>query len=78
VDSPAWIAKLDKYGKGYADLVRDTILHDIEKGANPTVVARHMRQIIENMPVHASETLMRTLQLTDVQRHKPCDGANKR
>jgi len=64
VDTPAWIAKLDKYGKGYADLARDTILHDIEKGANPTVVARHMRQIIENMPVHASETLMRTLQLT--------------
>ena len=64
VDSPVWIERMEKWGSGYADLARKVIIADIEKGAGPIAVASHLRQIAENMPVHASETLTRTLQLT--------------
>lgn len=64
VDSPAWRNRMEKWGDGYADLARDILLQDIQNGAGPIASARHLRQIAENMPVHASETLTRTLQLT--------------
>lgn len=64
VDSPAWIARMEGWGKGYADLTRDIILKDIQNGAGPIATARHLRQVAEGLPVSASESLTRTLQLT--------------
>lgn len=64
VDSPAWIARMEKWGKGYADLTRNTIINEIARGAGPTAVAQKLRQLATNIPVSASDNLMRTLQLT--------------
>jgi len=64
VDSPAWIAKMEGWGKGYADLTRSVILSDIQNGSGPVASASHMRQVAEGLPVSASENLTRTLQLT--------------
>lgn len=64
VDSPAWIARMEKWGKGYADLTRNTIINEIANGAGPLAVAQKLRQLATNMPIHASDNLMRTLQLT--------------
>jgi hypothetical protein len=64
VDSPAWIAKMEGWGAGYANLTKDLILHEVEKGAGPIALAQKLREVVEHMPVYASETLTRTLQLT--------------
>jgi hypothetical protein len=64
VDSPAWIAKMEGWGVGYANLTKDLILHEVEKGAGPIALAQKLREVVEHMPVYASETLTRTLQLT--------------
>lgn len=64
VDSPAWIDRMEKWGPGYADLTRETILSEISRGAGPRAVASKMRQLAENIPRHAAENLTRTLQVT--------------
>ncbi len=62
IDTPAWIEKLSAWGKGFADVIRSTILDLIGKGAGPRAIAAKVRQYAESMPKHAAETLMRTLQ----------------
>lgn len=62
VDSPSWLDKLRKWGEGFADLIRNVILGEIEKGSGPLATAAKVRQYAEDMPKHAAETLMRTLQ----------------
>jgi len=64
VDSPAWVAKMEGWGAGYANLTRDIILSEVKKGSGPIALARKLRGIVEHMPVYASESLTRTLQLT--------------
>jgi hypothetical protein len=61
-DSPAWLEKLRKWGKGFADLIHNVILGEIGKGAGPLATASKVRQYAEDMPRHAAQTLMRTLQ----------------
>jgi hypothetical protein len=62
IDTAAWIEKLSLWGKGFADVIRSTILDLIGKGAGPRAIASKVRQYAESMPKHAAETLMRTLQ----------------
>jgi len=64
VDSPQWIARLESWGEGYADLTRNTILQGVEQGLNPKTIAGTMRQHAQNIPTWAAESLTRTLQLT--------------
>lgn len=64
VDSPAWIAKMDGWGAGYANLTRDTILQGVQSGWGPKYTAAQMRQYAQGLPKHAAETLTRTLQVT--------------
>jgi hypothetical protein len=64
VDSPEWIAKMDKWGEGYANLTRDTIVKYIKQGAGPKAVSSKIRQHAENIPKAAADSLMRTLQNT--------------
>jgi len=64
VDSDAWRERMDKWGDGYADLTRDTIIQEINSGASPSAVAQKVRVLAINIPQSASENLMLTLQLT--------------
>ena len=64
VDSPEWIAKMDKWGTGYANLTRDTIIKYIQQGAGPKAVSSKLRQHAENIPKAAADSLMLTLQNT--------------
>jgi len=64
VDSPAWIARMEKWGIGYADLTRKTILQAIQDGSGPIATASKIREYAEKLPKSAADTLMRTLQLT--------------
>lgn len=64
VDSAAWVSKMEGWGAGYAGLTRDVILDGISKGWSPLKVAQEMRKHAENIPTHAADNLMRTLQLT--------------
>jgi len=64
VDSPEWVARMESWGEGYADLTRTAILKAISQGAGPRAVASKMRQYAENLPGSAAESLTRTLQLT--------------
>ncbi len=64
VTSPEWIAKMEGWGAGYADLTERTLITGIQQGNGPIQIARTMRQHAENIPVSAAENLTRTLQLT--------------
>jgi len=64
VDSVEWIARMEQWGKGYANLTRQTTLDGIMQGMNPREIARLLRLHAENIPQAAAENLMRTLQLT--------------
>lgn len=64
VDTPVWTDRLDRWGDGYADLARNSVLQGIQQGWGPRRTASYMRQTAENIPVHAAENLTRTLQLT--------------
>ena len=64
VESEAWIAKMEAWGVGYAELTKKIILEGIEKGYNPNKIAALLREHAENIPAHSAENLMRTLQLT--------------
>lgn len=63
VTSDAWIAKMEKWGKGYANLTQKTLVNGIRLGWGPEKIAREMRKHAANIPVAASENLTRTLQL---------------
>jgi len=64
VTSDAWIAKMEKWGAGYAELTRETIENGLASGWSPIRTAREMRRYAENLPRSAAESLTRTLQLT--------------
>jgi hypothetical protein len=63
-ETPAWITRMNKWGKGYADLVESSIMAGLENGWGPKYTAQILRQFAENIPVAAAENLTRTLQLT--------------
>jgi hypothetical protein len=64
VESKAWIARMEKWGVGYAALTHDTIIAEIARGAGPLAVSAKLRELATNIPAHAADNLMRTLQLT--------------
>ena len=64
VGSTTWISRMEKWGKGYADLTRDTILKGVQEGWGPKYTASQMRRHAQNLPKSAAESLTRTLQLT--------------
>lgn len=64
VDTPAWVARMNTWGSGYADLTRDTLLQGIQNGWGPKYTAAQIRKYAENLPKSAAENLTRTLQLT--------------
>jgi len=64
VDSPAWTARMNAWGAGYAALIRETVLDGLRKGWGPKYTASQIRQYAENLPKSAAENLTRTLQLT--------------
>ena len=64
VSSPEWIAKMEGWGTGFAELTTDTILSGIARGAGPNATAAQLRQLAQGLPLSAAENLTRTLQLT--------------
>jgi len=64
VDSEAWLAKMEGWGTGYANLTRGVVLDGIGKGWGPGTTAAQMRRYAQNIPGYAAENLTRTLQLT--------------
>lgn len=64
VQSAAWIAKMERWGEGYAALTHQYLLEGARQGWGPIATARYMRETAQNIPVHAAENLTRTLQLT--------------
>ena len=64
VNSPEWIAKMEGWGEGYAELTKDTILSGIANGVGPNATAAKLRQLAQDLPLSAAENLTRTLQLT--------------
>jgi hypothetical protein len=63
VESQAWIDRMEGWGKGYAELIGDTLKKGVTEGWSPIRVAREMRRYAENLPISASENITRTLQL---------------
>ena len=64
VNSAEWLAKMEGWGSGYAELTRDTMINGISQGWGPIKTAAEMRRYAQNLPVSAAENLTRTLQLT--------------
>lgn len=64
VNGPAWINRMNGWGRGYADLTRDTILQGVRSGWGPRYTAAQMRRYAQNLPSWAAENLTRTLQVT--------------
>ena len=64
VNSAEWIAKMEAWGAGYAELTSDIIVEGISKGVGPIETARAMRSHATNFTLSADENLTRTLQLT--------------
>jgi hypothetical protein len=64
VESAAWASRLEKWGSGYADMTRNTVLKGLSEGWSPIYTARQIRGYAENLPKSAAESLTRTLQLT--------------
>ena len=64
VDIPAWVARMEGWGEGYAALTRETTLNGLRHGWGPRYTANQIRQYAENLPQSAAENLTRTLQLT--------------
>jgi hypothetical protein len=60
---PAWNARMSKWGTGYGDLIKDTVLNGISEGWGPKFTAGKLRQYVETMPKYAAENLTRTLQI---------------
>jgi hypothetical protein len=64
VDSPAWIARMEAWGTGYAKITRDTLLEGVQSGWGPKYTAAQLRHVATALPKRAAETLTRTLQVT--------------
>ena len=64
VNSFAWIKRMDKWGVGYADLMRDAVLKGLAQGWSPNYTAAQIRQSAQGLPKSAAENITRTLQLT--------------
>jgi len=64
VNSVAWNARMARWGEGYSDLIKNTILDGIQKGWGAKYTAGKLRQYVETIPSSAAENLTRTLQLT--------------
>ena len=64
VNSSEWIAKMEGWGSGYAEITRSAMIDGISKGWGPKKAAAEMRRYAQNLPVSAAENLTRTLQLT--------------
>ena len=64
VRTPEWIAKMEGWGVGYAELAENTILSGIADGAGPNAIASQIRSFAQDIPVAAAQNLTRTLQLT--------------
>jgi hypothetical protein len=64
VTSQAWIDRMEGWGKGYAELIGNTLKQGVSEGWSPIRIAREMRKYAENLPISASENITRTLQLT--------------
>ena len=62
--SPAWISRMEGWGKGYSDIIADTTRKGLSQGWSPIRTAREIRKLAEQVPIAASENITRTLQLT--------------
>jgi hypothetical protein len=63
-ETAAWNARMAKWGEGYSDLIKKTVLDGIESGWGPKYTAGKLRKLVQTMPKYAAENLTRTLQLT--------------
>lgn len=61
--SPEWIARMNGWGTGYADIIRTSILDGIAAGNGPYAIAEKMRQLATALPKYAAENIARTLQI---------------
>jgi len=60
----AWHTRMDGWGKGYADIIDQTVMKGLQSGWSPIRTAREVRKLAEGIPLNASENITRTLQLT--------------
>ncbi len=64
VNSTAWIAKMNGWGAGYANLTQNTLISGIIQGWGPIKTASVLTQQAQGIPLSAAQNLTRTLQLT--------------
>jgi len=64
VNSPAWVKRMEGWGAGYADIMRDNVLKGLAQGWSPNYTAAQIRQSAQSLPRSAAENVTRTLQLT--------------
>lgn len=60
----AWASMLQKYGSDVLGIVNNQAIRGITLGWSPLRTAREIRKMVENIPAHQANNLMRTLQLT--------------
>ncbi len=63
-ESAAWSARMAKWGDGYSELIKKSVLEGIQNGWGPKYTAGKLRHLVETMPKYAAENLTRTLQIT--------------
>jgi hypothetical protein len=62
--SPEWAALLTQYQADVTEAVLNAALRGIVAGQGPLTTARQIRDLVEGLPLHQANNLMRTLQLT--------------
>ena len=64
VDSQAYLDKMAGWGDGYAAIVRNKVLTEVQRGNSPIYIAREIDKMLKLQPRYVVENFTRTLQLT--------------
>lgn len=63
VDSPAFAEMLDQYEGRIIETIRRQAIVGLVSGRSPLATANNIRRLVQTMPAHEANTLLRTLQL---------------
>lgn len=68
VDSPTFNGIIANFGEYYSNYVGNIILADASLGKNPLFTARHIRSVVQNMPIADANRIARTVQIYSARR----------
>jgi hypothetical protein len=68
VDSPAFRGVIDNFGEYYSNYVSNIILADASLGKSPLFTARHIRNVVQSMPIADANRITRTVQIYSARR----------